>query len=296
MDGAQIAEILISDELRASVSASVQSLDTINAHSKGQMLLASRDTGATFINPAEKQAINDIPAAAREFGDVIFYEDFGGVDLDRTRWPIVYDSLVNSNGAFKWDKSLLSVRGGNLHIYLEKQKDGIWNVGGLGTMPSAWAPGFSFTYGKVEIMARANQNVTGAGPCFLLWPASNDHWPPEVDILETPNGQGMFTNHWAGPKGNGDDRYEATYFDIDYTKWHVYGLEWTPTYLRLMVDGKEIKTLRQNVPKEAMSVALQGHVGAVADVWYGGSPNAFGVKSVEIIIDFVRVSAWNSGN
>ena len=229
-------------------------------------------------------------SARNEFSSTVTWGDeFNGTALDGSKWPILYGGSLYWNGAFRWDRSEVSVGNGNLTIGLEKQSDGIWDVGGLSTTPSSWAPGFSMLHGKVEIRAKASQEVVGAGPCFLLWPATNDHWPPEVDILETPKGQGMFTNHWQGPGGNNDDRYEATTFDLDYSQWHVYGLEWTPERLTMTVDGKVIKTLTTNIPKEAMSIGLQGHVGAVHDAWYGGSPNGSGVSAIDISVDYVRV-------
>ncbi|HEX2224314.1 MAG TPA: carbohydrate-binding domain-containing protein, partial [Thermoanaerobaculia bacterium] len=225
-----------------------------------------------------------------EFATTLLWGDeFNGGSLDAAKWPILYGGSLYWNGAFRWDKSQVAVEDGNLVISLDKGADGIWNVGGLSTTPSFWAPGFSFTYGKVEIRAKASEEVWGAGPCFLLWPASNDHWPPEVDILETPKGKGMFTNHWQGPKGDHDDQYESVFFDLDYDQWHVYGLEWTPERLTLTVDGKHIHTFTENIPTEAMSIGLQGHVGAAHDSWYGGSPNGTGVSSIDIFVDYVRV-------
>jgi predicted xylan-binding protein with Ca-dependent carbohydrate-binding module/glycosyl hydrolase family 16 len=216
-----------------------------------------------------------------------FFDGFDGAAVDRSKWTITYGGdAMYWNGAFRWDDSELSVSDGSLHIGLSKQADGIWTTSGVSTSPQSWAPGHSFTYGKVEIMAKASQEVDGAGPCFLLWPASNDHWPPEVDILETPHGRGMFTNHWAGP--NGEDVYETTQFDLDYSQWHVYGLEWTPERLVMTVDGQVMKTYTGHIPTEAMSVGLQGHVGAADDGWYG-SPNGTGVDHVDIAVDYVRV-------
>jgi beta-glucanase (GH16 family) len=146
------------------------------------------------------------------------------------------------------------------------------------------------THGKVEIRAKASQEVDGAGPCFLLWPATNDHWPPEVDILETPHGRGMFTNHWAGP--NGEDTYETTQFDLDYSQWHVYGLEWTPERLTMTVDGQVMKTYTGHIPTEAMSIGLQGHVGGANDAWYGNA-NATGVNHVDIAVDYVKAYEYS---
>ncbi|MBL6082777.1 family 16 glycosylhydrolase, partial [Belnapia sp. T18] len=177
------------------------------------------------------------PSDTDEFGSIVFQDDFSGTSLDRSKWPALYGGSTYWNGAFKWDNSEVDVSGGNLHIGMTKQSNGVWTAGGITTDPNQWNPGFSFTYGKVEIMAKVSQEVWGAGPCFLLWPAKSDTWPPEIDILETPKGQGMFTNHWQGPGGNGDDRYATKVFDLDFDQWHVYGLEWTPDRITMTVDG-----------------------------------------------------------
>jgi len=227
-----------------------------------------------------------------------FFDGFDGNAVDRSKWGIVYGGSTYWNGAFRWDANEVSVSDGVLNIGLSKQADGLWNVGGLSTAPYPGAPdgiGYEFTYGRVEIRAKASQEVTGAGPCFLLWPADLDRWPPEVDILETPKGQGMFTNHWQGPGGNGDDQYEAHLFDIDYSQWHTYTLDWTPDRLALYVDGQLIREMTENIPHEPMTVGLQGHVGAAHDDWYGGSPNGSGVDRVDILVDYVRVSEWIGG-
>ena len=219
-----------------------------------------------------------------------FFEGFDGTALDRSKWTITYGGdQIYWNGAFRWNNSELSVSDGALHIGMSNQADGIWTTSGLSTTPTSWGPGYAFTYGKVEIRAKTSQEVDGAGPCFLLWPAGNDHWPPEVDILETPHNQGMFTNHWAGP--NGEDVYESTQFDLDHSQWHVYGLEWTPDHLTMTIDGKAVKTYTGHIPNEPMTVGLQGHVGAPGD-WYG-NPNGSGVNHVDIAVDYVRVSEYS---
>jgi len=224
-----------------------------------------------------------------EFGQMIFAEEFNGSSLDRSVWPVIYGGSTYWTGAFRWENSEVSVSDGNLVIGLDKGWDGVWSVGGISSAPTAYAPGFAFQYGKVEIRAKASQEVTGAGPCFLLWPIDGG-WPPEVDILETPKGQGMFTSHWPGPQG--ENYYESTLFDIDYSRWHVYGLEWTPERLTMTVDGRVIKTLTTNIPNEPLSIGFQGHVGASWEEWYGGSPNGSGVNSVDIYVDYVRVYDW----
>jgi beta-glucanase (GH16 family) len=232
------------------------------------------------------------PSDTAEFGSIVFQDDFNGTSLDRSKWPVLYGGSTYWNGAFKWDNSEVDVSGGNLHIGMTKQSGGIWTTGGISTDPNQWNPGFSFTYGKVEIMAKVSQEVWGAGPCFLLWPQNSDTWPPEIDILETPKGGGMFTNHWQGPGGNGDDRYASKLFDLDLDQWHVYGLEWTPDRITMTVDGEVMGTFTGNIPSQKMTVGLQGHVGAAGETWYGGSPNGTGVNHVDIAVDYVKVYDW----
>jgi hypothetical protein len=235
--------------------------------------------------PAPQVEAAPLPAAGFS-QSVTWAEEFEGASLDRGDFPIVYGGGgLYWNGAFRWDNSEVSVSGGSLHIGMAKQADGIWDVGGVATTPNAWHAGLGFTYGKVEIMAKVSQEVWGAGPAFVLWPTDGD-WPPEVDILETPKGGGMFTNHWAGPDGG--DRYETTGFEVDLAQWHVYGLEWTPDSLTMTLDGEVVKTITENIPHEEMAIALQGNVGSADEQWYGGSPNGSGVSHIDIAVDYVR--------
>ena len=231
--------------------------------------------------------------------NTVFFDGFNGSQLDWQKWPITYGGSMYWNGAFVWDGGQVSVGNGELTIGMDKMSNGIWSVGGLSTAPYAGAPsgyGHGFQYGRVEIRSKTSEEVTGAGPCFLLWPTSNDHWPPEVDILETPaNGNGMFTNHWQGPGGNNDDWYASYEFPLDHSQWHTYTLDWFPDRLTLYIDGKVIYTTTENIPHERMSVGLQGHVGTASDGWYG-SPNSSGVNSVDISVDWVRVSQYTGGS
>jgi beta-glucanase (GH16 family) len=239
--------------------------------------------------PATDPAPTTPPAdGGGEFGSLIFSDDFNG--LDRAKWTNLYDGATYWNGAFAWESDLVKVSDGQLHVGMQNAGNGFWKAGAAATSTGGGS-GFAFEYGKVEIVAKVSQEITGAGPCFLLWPEDTTRWPPEIDILETPKGQGMFTNHWQGPGGNGDDEYNATHFDLDSSQWHTYTLEWTPDHLSLHVDGKLIKNLTDHIPSERMTLAIQGHVGTANDGWYG-SPNGSGVNYVDIAVDSVKVWDW----
>lgn len=94
-----------------------------------------------------------------------------------------------------------------------------------------------FTYGKME--ARIKRPV-GQG----LWPAfwmlgsniSSVSWPKcgEIDIMEYINTDPKVygTAHWDS---NGHAQYGQSVSTT--ADWHVYSVEWTPTYIRWFVDG-----------------------------------------------------------
>jgi beta-glucanase (GH16 family) len=177
-----------------------------------------------------------------------------------------------------------------LHIGIDRQSDGSFAAGGMASYPGVGGDGFGFgfQYGKVEILAKASEAANGTGMTFLLWPSSNDHWPPEVDILETPQGQGLGTNHWQGPNGNGDNQQETFPFAVDITQWHTYGLEWTPDHMTWLVDGTAVGTTTAHIPNELMSLDLMGYVGSATQTWFGGAPAA-SVMHVGIDIDSVKI-------
>ena len=228
------------------------------------------------------------PVPSGEFASTPMWSDeFNDTSIDKQKWTNLFGGHTFDNG-FIWDQKELSEIGGQLHIGIDRQANGSFAVGSMAAYVNGYGGGFGFEYGKVEIRAKASEEVVGAGPCFLIWPQHDDHWPPEVDILETPKGDGLFTNHWQGPSGNGDNQQQPYQFPLDYSQWHTYGLEWTPTRLSMLVDGQVIKTMTDHIPSEMMSVALMGFVGAPGQTWYGGAPPA-DFNHLGIDVDYVRI-------
>jgi beta-glucanase (GH16 family) len=122
---------------------------------------------------------------------------------------------------------------------------------------------FKFKYGYVETRAWVPE-CGGCWPSFWIMPATDDHWPPEIDIFEyfqfasytrsfphsvfhykpdgdlgpypfehhtsetddvpSPKPQEWMVTHPAGDDGN------------YYNGWHTYRMHWTPDYVDLQVD------------------------------------------------------------
>ena len=99
---------------------------------------------------------------------------------------------------------------------------------------------FDFKYGYVEVKAKI---PTGKGTWPAIWMLGSNidkvGWPMcgEIDIMENV---GMdpekvhFNIHLKGP-GKGSNITVPKVWD----DFHTYGLEWTPTYLRVFFDGKQ---------------------------------------------------------
>ncbi|MBO2011825.1 carbohydrate-binding protein [Hymenobacter negativus] len=157
----------------------------------------------------------------------------------------ISSSWVFENGGGGWGNNEkqyyqpanATVVNGELQITARKQ-----SVGGLPyTSSRLKTQGLrQFTYGKVEARIKL---PLGQG----LWPAfwmlgSNINtvgWPScgEIDIMEQVNADSRTygTVHWDN---NGHAQYGGN-TAISANTYHVYSIEWTPTYIRWFVDGNK---------------------------------------------------------
>lgn len=141
------------------------------------------------------------------------------------------------------------VRNGYLHIKAtpDKREDKICSSGRVSSK------GFkSFLYGKIEIKAKI---PTGRGVFPAIWMLRDDHpktFPlGEIDIMEYIEcfeGRQYCTTTHIVEKGPGREEIRHRHskmIDTDLSTFHIYGLEWTPDYLRFLLDRKEVYRLEK---------------------------------------------------
>jgi hypothetical protein len=113
--------------------------------------------------------------------------------------------------------------------------------------------GFARTYGAYFVRSR----VTGRGPSeiALLWPAANV-WPPEVDFSETGDSVVSTTGTVHYGSANRMDHLKVM---INMTRWHTFGVIWTPKSLTFTVDGQvwAADNIPSHIPNMAMTLDLQ---------------------------------------
>jgi beta-glucanase (GH16 family) len=126
---------------------------------------------------------------------------------------------------------------------------------------------------------------------ILTWPES-DVWPRdgEIDILETPHNENMFSTHYAGPDGSHwYDSIRSNTFDA--AQWNHYEMTWLPDRLTIAVNGNVVAewTDPSQIPDVPLGFGAMGFVGSGADQWMGGAPDASTPDQVVISIDNVRM-------
>ncbi|MBX2814678.1 MAG: glycoside hydrolase family 16 protein [Saprospiraceae bacterium] len=99
----------------------------------------------------------------------------------------------------------------------------------------------SWQYGRFEVRAKVDTSL-GLWPAFWTLGIEGE-WPGrgEIDILEYYRGRFMANAAWASAK-----RWEPIWdmqrtelselSDIDFDAYHVWWMDWTPTYIRIYLD------------------------------------------------------------
>ena len=214
------------------------------------------------------------------------FDGFNGNAVDRDAWPVLYGGGSGNGGAFQWSNDDVRVDGGELAISMT-DRGGWWSAGGLS---QGWE---GQTYGRFEVRAKVDPGQ-GTQGVLVLWPTDNVY-PPEVDLLETPEGdrsKAHYTVHWDG--GGGADHYEGHSFDIDTSQWHTYAVDGTPERLTYYIDGREMHTTTSNVPQEPMALGFSGWVSRADQGWYNGGPDGTTPGQVNLHVDWAKIADGGS--
>ncbi|KAH7700735.1 hypothetical protein AAVH_32142 [Aphelenchoides avenae] len=175
--------------------------------------------------------------------EIVWQEDFLGTALDKTKWNVEVDVPVYNDEKQNYRGENVQVTGGNLVITAKKQSSNgqQYTSGRINTSNK-----FNFTYGYIESRMKYPL-VKGTWPAFWTLGERNNvapYWPVggEIDIMEHVNDNAVveFTMWWAKDSSNAETSY-GTYKTIaNPGDWHVYAAEWTPTYVKMFVDGQQM--------------------------------------------------------
>lgn len=119
---------------------------------------------------------------------------------------------------------------------------------------------YSFRYGRAEARIFTTPH-SGNFPAFWMMPAkSKKGWPHEgeIDIWEQINNENkayhtLHSNWTFNLKHKNDPMSHFAMGDIDYSRYHTFAVEWTPTQITWSVDGKVAGTAVKSTNADALA-------------------------------------------
>ncbi len=211
----------------------------------------------TTASPAS--ALLTVPAGWK----LTFDPSFAGSQVDTSTWATCYDwanaSVGCTNNPTKekewYIPSQVNVGGGTLNLVAKQETtQGETSTGAAqsytcrsGMVTSK--PSFDFTYGLIQITAKLPY---GPGLWPALWlAATNDDWPPELDIMEHwySEPQMKVYDHTVGTKYLGGPVPTPANLSAGF---HTYSLMWTKDRVTWYLDGAQVFTTTSYVPQQQM--------------------------------------------
>jgi beta-glucanase (GH16 family) len=250
-----------------------------------------------FFSNSQAAPVSSIPAG---YTRLIFSDDFNTLNPVWHHghwWEKDTDiTTTNTNEQQAYVPGNVSIENGNLKITALKQTVNVVNewpdrpstyyyTSGLvetGGDQYGYANKFTFQYGYMEARIKIPSGQ-GLWPAFWMWPA-NYQDPPEIDTMEIignlPNELNM-TYHYVG--GQSGQVYNGPDFSQDY---HIYGCEWTPTYIAWYIDGAQVArfTDAAKIPQQRMYLILNLAVGGD---WPGPVSNS--ALPASMLVDWLHV-------
>jgi beta-glucanase (GH16 family) len=252
-------------------------VDTSGLANAEQPVMASGSPGASpstdpSRRPSASAKPSPVPTRARD--------DFSGTALDRTRW-----SVYGTDGTGNYDPAMVRVQSGELQILGEGNNPtaAANKSGGL-----CWCVNGNHRYGSWQVRAKFDAG-SGYRQVIALWPESNNattdgsmNFGSDSDAAK--KSLGVFVQPPAGAtRGTGS-------LTGDFTSYHLYRLDWRPTYVRMYVDNKLIYDSSTGaspvaVPSAPMHLVLQQDKGPI-----NGIPAANAQTPIPVImhVDYVQ--------
>jgi beta-glucanase (GH16 family) len=200
-------------------------------------------------------ASTDSPPGSMPGWRLVYSQGFNGSVLP-PGWG-AYEGQPGGDPYGQWDPANVVVRGGALHLLATSSAGAGYTTGGVKFH------GNPQTYGMYLVRMKGDYEPgLQISDIALLWPNSKA-WPPEIDFFEDRGGMRaayLATVH-PGPSGdNSNQRHVGV--DCNATRWHTYGVQWTPKSITFSIDGHPAGAAVPNSglpgwPDIPMNLALQ---------------------------------------
>jgi beta-glucanase (GH16 family) len=183
---------------------------------------------------------------------VLFFDDFNGSSLDRTKWNVVVTGFwVNNEQQAYVDSSA------TIYTLNGAKAEGAAN--GALIIEPVYSPGFvtrdgkkfDFLSGRIDTKSKVEftygtaaariKMAEGSGLWPAFWALGNGKWPDcgEIDIMEYVGEKDWTSVALHGPGYFGETPLVNKYFfskNFDATQWHVYSVDWTKDGFNFKID------------------------------------------------------------
>ena len=222
-----------------------------------------------------------------------FDEEFNGTAVNNTVWQVTYDGNSDQTygtypNAYFWNSTNMTVGGGSLDLAVSKV--------GSNYHTAAITTSFLQTYGYWEARVKMPANARGIGTNF--WTDANGWNFPEIDISEwlgnLPSSN-YTTWHYKYPNdGTNGTGISQTVTGIDFTKWHVVGMLWTPAAVTWYYDGVQVFTTSIDV-NSTNAIEQWTILGATVGGFNGNVVDSSTVFPAHYQVDYVHIYSNASG-
>ena len=259
-NGTAAANVASASTRAATASVKASASPKITASHKAKATPTAKASPKKTVAEAPVSPLLAVPAGWK----LTFDPSFSGPQLDTSTWATCYDwatspsvGCTNNPAAEKewYIPSQVNVSGGSVNLVAERESTpGVSSTGAAETYTCrsgmiSSKPGFDFTYGLIQITAKLPY---GPGLWPALWlAATNDQWPPELDIMEHwySEPQMKVYDHTVGKKYLGGPVSTPANLSAGF---HTYSLMWTKDRVTWYLDGVQVYTTTSYVPQQAM--------------------------------------------
>jgi beta-glucanase (GH16 family) len=235
---------------------------------------------------------------------LVFSDEFNDNKVDTTKWTVENSQKKRVDIMLYANDDQVEEKDGNVYVYYRKsQMNDTTYMAGRFNSKGKYAPTYGFMESRIHLV-----KPNGYQMAFWMMPEGNGmasstpkdgtaNDGAEIDIVEG-NKLNAFSNgiHWDGyakpaHKSNGSLTKMSNIFDAEY---HIFGFEWTPTYLKFYYDGKMIREMTDPklIPQVAHFLYFSGSCFGKSD-WVDGDvrQNEFIQKGgvAKAYVDYVRV-------
>ncbi len=235
---------------------------------------------------------------------LVFSDEFNDTKMDTAKWNVEKSTKKRVDIMLYADENQVEEKDGKVHIYYRKSNlNDTTYMAGRFNSHKKYAPTYGFMECRMHLV-----KPNGYQMAFWMMPegdgmkstrqgdgTANDG--AEIDIVEG-NKLNAYSNglHWDGyakpaHKSNGA---LVKIPNIHDTEYHIFGFEWTPTYLKFYYDGKLVRQMTDPklIPQVAHFLYFSGSCFGKSD-WVDGDvrKNEFIQKGGvdKAYVDYVRV-------